>query len=266
MISIFTVPFVHAAVPGTSSHVFVTSTLSGEKQILFVPANSTGSQAYPDWNITIIGSGSFSIAKGNLTIESGYSSGVDNIPLSFPQGSIVSIYVTFLGTTYSFADVSITGPLTNLVTQYVTVSSSYPGQNQFLTVLPGQSGVLMYPDWNLSLYSSVPSAYSIYVGTQMFRNGTFTGQKYVTMNVSGSPASITVAIGSKTFRFQNEIIATVPLHKYYGPTPPPLIYTTAQYEEGIAKAFVASLFAIFVSLLTVRKYVIEREKREVLNI
>ena len=41
------------------------------------------------------------------------------------------------------------------------------------------------------------------------------------------------------------------------------IVTVQEYEYGIARAFVASLFAILISILSVRKWVIEREKREV---
>ena len=85
-------------------------------------------------------------------------------------------------------------------------------------------------------------------------------------NVSGSSATVTIGLGNKIFKYSNEIIATVPIQKYYGPKPPPLQYTLSEYEYGIARAFVASAFAIIIALFTARKYLLEKERREVIRI
>ena len=85
-------------------------------------------------------------------------------------------------------------------------------------------------------------------------------------NVSGSSATVTIGLGNKIFKYSNEIIATVPIQKYYGPKPPPLQYTLSEYEYGIARAFVASAFAIIIALFTARKYLLEKERWEVIRI
>ena len=116
------------------------------------------------------------------------------------------------------------------------------------------------------MISSQESNYEIYLGGSLQKNGTIAGTDTVFLNITGSSASVTVQIGSNVYHFDNEIIARVPLQKYYGPKPPPLQYTLSEYEYGIARAFVASAFAIIIALLTARKYLLEKERREVVRI
>ena len=242
--------------------ILIYSSIPGGSQYLYVPDNSSGIQAYPDWTITFLQSGSYRIVYNGSTLDSGNAVPGYSLNHVFHSGQI-SIYILQDGSNYTFSDISIVGQLSSTVTQYVSVVSSFSGQNQYLSVIPGQQGVLMYEDWNLSMYSSINASYSVQVNSQMQYQGFILGHRYIHLTFTSSPVSVIVTIGSQEFRFPDEIITTVPLEHYYGPKPPPLVYTIPEYEAGIEKAFAASVFAILISILSVRKYVIEKEKREV---
>jgi hypothetical protein len=242
--------------------ILIYSSIPGGSQYLYVPDNSSGIQAYPDWTITFLQSGSYRIVYNGSTLDSGNAIPGYSLNHVFHSGQI-SIYILQDGSNYTFSDISIVGQLSSTVTQYVSVVSSFSGQNQYLSVIPGQQGVLMYEDWNLSMYSSINASYSVQVNSQMQYQGFILGHRYIHLTFTSSPVSVIVTIGSQVFRFPDEIITTVPLEHYYGPKPPPLVYTIPEYEAGIEKAFAASVFAILISILSVRKYVIEKEKREV---
>ena len=250
-----------AAGQGTQG-ILIYSSIPGGSQYLYVPDNSSGIQAYPDWTITFLQSGSYRIVYNGSTLDSGNAVPGYSLNHVFHSGQI-SIYILQDGSNYTFSDISIVGQLSSTVTQYVSVVSSFSGQNQYLSVIPGQQGVLMYEDWNLSMYSSINASYSVQVNSQMQYQGFILGHRYIHLTFTSSPVSVIVTIGSQSFRFPDEIITTVPLEHYYGPKPPPLVYTIPEYEAGIEKAFAASVFAILISILSVRKYVIEKEKREV---
>jgi len=266
IISAILIPGAYASgVP--SPHVIVYSTLNGGNQDLYVPVNSSGDQVYPDWHIYLYGSGHFSFRINGSTVESGDSLGAFNFSYTWnlPAGSYANATLIFAGTAYTFSDI-LTGLLSNKSIESVTVSSSYPGQDQFLTVSSGTSGALMYPHWIVSLKSTQNESYSIYVNGQEILSGYVYGSKTVDFNVSGSSASVIVGLGSKVYKYPKELIATIPIQKYYGPKPPALQYTLAEYEYGIARAFVASAFAILISLFTARKYLLEKERREAIRI
>ena len=251
----------------TPSHILIYSTYGNSNEELFVPANSSGLDVYPVWHIHLYGSGSFNMKVNGSTVETGYSNGQFSFSYSFssPGGTHINASVKFSGITYSFNDI-ITGPLSNQAIESVSVSSSYTGQNQFLTVQPGKSGALMYPHWTIKMESTQNETYSIVLDGQTMASGNVHGNKSVNLNVSGTSASVVVGIGSHVFSFPHEIIATVPIQKFYGPRPPPLVFTTAQYEEGLVKAFIASFFAILISFLGVRNWILEQRKREVMVI
>ena len=121
----------------------------------------------------------------------------------------------------------------------------------------------MFPTWTVAFHSTQRLNYSIYVKGKLVESGSVIGNKNVSFNVSGSSVSVQVILGTKTYSYPNELISSVPIEKYYGPKPPAALYTLTQYEYGIARAFVASLFTVLVLLLSERKIIIEREKREV---
>ena len=265
LIGLVFAPVVDASPP--SGHVIIYSTYGSGNEDLYVPVNSTGVTVYPDWHVYLYGSGSFSFAVNGTAVESGVSLGVFNFTYvwNLPGGSSASAVLVFQGVSYSFADI-ITGPLSNQAIESVSVSSSYPGQDQFLTVAPGTSGALMYPDWSVTMQSTQNVSYSIYLNGQELMSGHVYGSRTVDFNISGSSATVTIGLGNGIFKFPNELVATIPIQKYYGPQPPSLQYTFSQYEYGIARAFVASFFAIMIALFTARKYLLEKERREVIRI
>ena len=257
-------PAVSASNGSTSQHVSIYSTFSGKNEELYVPVNSSGILVYPDWHIWLYGSGSFTFSSNGTTIETGASLGSYDFSYTFPgpSGSTANATLVFQGITYSFSD-TIIGPLSHHVIESVSVSSSYPGQDQFLTLSPGISGGLMYPHWVATLQSSENESYSILVNGQQIDSGTVVGTKTVDFNVTGNATSVSIGLGTHVYKYPDEIISTVPIQKYYGPKPPTLQYTFAEYEFGIIKAFIASLFAVVIASFSVRKWVVEHEKREV---
>ncbi len=266
LISLIFVPAVSATSP-VSPHVMVYSTYDSSSEYLYVPVNSTGQYAYPDWHIFLYGSGSFRFSVNGSNVETGVSTGEFNFSYDWTltSGEFANATLVFGGVSYSFSTI-ITGPLSNRVISSVSVESSYPGQDQFLTVAPGTSGALMYPHWIVTMQSSQNVSYSVYLNGQELLSGYVYGSRTVDFNVSGSSATVTIGLGDQVYKFSNEIIATVPIQKYYGPKPPSLAYTVAEYEYGIARAFVASLFSIIIALFTSRKYLIEKVRREVIRI
>jgi len=265
LLGLISMPSAYASVP--SPHVTVYSTYGSSNQELYVPVNTSGTEAYPDWHVYLYGAGSFDFSVNGSTVESGVSLGAFNFTYIWvlPGGADANATLVFSGITYTFSTV-ITGPLSNRVIQSVTVSSSYAGQDQYLTVAPGTSGALMYPHWTVSMQSTQNVSYSIYLNGQNLMSGYVYGSKTVDFNVSGSSATVTIGLGKQVYKFPNELIATIPIQKYYGPKPPALQYTLSEYEYGIARAFVASAFAIIIALFTARKYLLEKERREVVRI
>ena len=255
------------ATGSTSQHVSIYSTFSGKNEELYVPVNSSGILVYPDWHIWLYGSGSFTFSSNGTTIETGVSLGTFDFSYTFPgpSGSTANASLVFQGVTYTFSD-TIIGPLSHHVIESVSVSSSYPGQDQFLTLSPGISGGLMYPHWVATLQSSENESYSILVNGQQIASGTVVGTKTVDFNVTGNVTSVSIGLGTHVYKYPDDTIATVPIQKYYGPKPPTLQYTFAEYEYGIIKAFVASLFAVVIALFTGKKYLVEKERREVIRI
>ena len=260
-------PAIASSSGSTSQHVSIYSTFSGKNEELYVPVNSSGILVYPDWHIWLYGSGSFTFSSNGTTIETGVSLGTFDFSYTFPgpSGTTANASLVFQGVTYTFS-VTIIGPLSHHVIESVSVSSSCPGQDQFLTIAPGISGGLMYPHWVATLQSSENESYSVLVNGQQIASGTVVGTKTVDFNVTGNVTSVSIGLGTHVYKYPDETIASVPIQKYYGPKPPTLQYTFAEYEYGIMKAFIASLFAVLIGLFTGKKYLVEKERREVIRI
>ena len=124
----------------------------------------------------------------------------------------------------------------------------------------------MYPHWIVTMQSTTNESYSVYLNGKELMFGYVYGSKTVDFNVSGSSATVTIGLGNQVYKYPNELVAKIPIQKCYGPKPPPLQYTLSEYEFGIARAFVASAFAIIIALFTARKYLLEKERREVVRI
>jgi hypothetical protein len=147
---------------------------------------------------------------------------------------------------------------------YVFLSSSLPGQSQFLTVSDNVSGALLYPDLAIRLISSSTTPYYIYINGKEESSGNVSGIRDIAYNISSgtSKVSISVQMGNKTWNYPNELVSSLPVSKYYGPRPPAALYTYFQYEEAIVKGFVAGIFGVAIAMFSGRKYILEKEKRE----
>ena len=147
---------------------------------------------------------------------------------------------------------------------YVLLSSSLPGQSQFLTVSDNVSGALLYPDLAIRLISSSTTPYHIYINGKEESSGNVSGIRDIAYNISSgtSKVSISVQMGNKTWNYPNELVSSLPVSKYYGPRPPAALYTYFQYEEAIVKGFVAGIFGVAIAMFSGRKYILEKEKRE----
>lgn len=259
-------PEVATASQPASGHVVVYSTIANSNDLLYIPVNSTNVQAYPVWHVYLFGSGSFSFKANGTTVETGVSLGACNFTYSWhTYDKYANASLVFSGVTYSFHAI-LSGILTRHEVESVSIVSSYPGQKQYLSVSPGQSGALMYPHWMVTFISTENTSYSINVNGQTIQSGTVVGTQTIDFNITGSTASVIIGLGTHVYKYPDEIIASTPIQKYYAPKPPSLAYTVSQYELGIAKAFVASGFAIAIALFTARKYLLEKEKREVMRI
>ena len=199
-------PEIASSSGSTSQHVSIYSTFSGKNEELYVPVNSSGILVYPDWHIWLYGSGSFTFSSNGTTIETGVSLGTFDFSYTFPgaAGSTANASLIFQGVTYSFSD-TIIGPLSHHVIESVSVSSSYPGQDQFLTVASGISGGLMYPHWVATLQSSENESYSILVNGQQIASGTVVGTKTVDFNVTGNVTSVSIGLGTHVYKYPDEI-------------------------------------------------------------
>ena len=252
----------------TTSHasptVQIYSSCQEGNQYLYVPLNSSGISVFPVWQIYLYGNGNFDLYVNNSVVESGVV--VHSIHVTYnwngEKGNRTAARLEFNNLNYTFNDI-LSGPLNDQIIQSVSVTSVLKGQNQVLAAESNVSGDLMFPTWTVAFHSTQRLNYSIYIKGKVIESGSVLGNKNVTFNVSGSSVSVQVILGTKTYSYPNELISSVPIEKYYGPKPPAARYTLTQYEYGIARAFVASLFTVLVLLLSERKIIIEREKREV---
>ena len=150
----------------------------------------------------------------------------------------------------------------------VFISSSLPGQSQYLSVPQNTSGALLYPDLSIKIIASVNSSYDVYIDGKIISSGNVSGIKdipYVIPNGT-SKVSISVGVGQTDWNFPNEVVSSIPVSKYYGPKPPALQYTYLQIQMAIAKGFVSAIFGIAIAMFTARKFILEKEKREAIFI
>ncbi len=267
-----------ALIPGVSSAASISPAVSGpmapqlniitcmphSSDIRDLPANDSNIEEYPIWNVTFYDPLHFLIEVDNKTVETGTGPISLSLNLSFYEKQYVNVNITIGKTLYQYKNIQITGLPPAVGIQYSTIISYLPGQDQYLYAFQNHSE-LMYPDWEIYLFSSSYNPYTIYENGRLIESGHIVGSKTIYLNVTGASVSLDISIGSKLYKYPDESIASEPLDKLYQKAPPPLVYTVQQYEYGLVKAFVASLFAILISLLSVKKYATEHRKREVIR-
>lgn len=263
VISFLSLSLVPASSAGGIPHtpqVQVYTSLNNTKQYLFMPLNSTGLNAYPEWHISIFSAQNYELyVNGNLT-----ESGIGPISLleGFYQYNNLTVQVKVGNTLYTFTDEVIIGSQPTVNVQSVSAISSYRGQNQQLTAIPGESGQLMYSNWTITLKSGSNETYVIYEGKNKVDSGYVLGTTQIFLNISKGPVTVTVGLGSRTYVFSNELIATVPLKQYYSPPKPPLVATALDIVYAIGIGVVVFAIWIVVAGTTFRPWIMDRMKRK----
>lgn len=237
----------------------ITTSMPNSNDIRSLPANASNIEEYPIWNVTFYTSLPYSITINNKVMETGSGPITVTLNLTQYENSGITANITIGKTVYHYENIKITGLPPTVGIQYATVISYYPGEKQYLYGFAGQTGELMYPHWEIYLFSSFYYPYSVYEnGTEIF-SGHIVGSKTLYLNLTGSVVSVIVSIGPHVYNYKNEDIATVPLNKYYAPPPPPLIFDMYQYERGLALAVLASFMSLSTAMILVRKAVREKE-------
>jgi hypothetical protein len=149
----------------------------------------------------------------------------------------------------------------------VYIVSTYPDQSQQLYAAPGQSGILMYPYWNISLVSEAPHAvnYSVYINGLLISKGTFTRTYNVVKFINSSIATAQVSIGFTVYRFTDLPISSIPLNVLYAPPPPVPIYTQIFLDIFQVKAMVAAALSLIFSVMVVGKLTVAKKERTVIG-
>ena len=147
----------------------------------------------------------------------------------------------------------------------VYIVSTYPGQPQQLFAYPGQSGVLMYPYWNITISTSALEVYSVYVNGDHVSNGSARGMIYSTVYLNGSVASAVVGVGNHIYNFKNLPISVIPLSQKYAPKPPVPIYTQAFLDLFKIKTIVGAILVLFGSIAIVGQMAISKKERSIIS-
>jgi hypothetical protein len=229
---------------------FIVSGNGDNSAFLSVPLNSSNVNVFTNWEIYFIQSGPYSMSYNGTVIKSGYADSGTVINQSFPAniGAVFNVSITFQGHNYHFNDIA-QDSLSFINSQSVSVSTSYPGENQFLTASNGQEGVLLYPNWEITLRTDFKENYTITLNGGIVKSGEIDGITSIPLSVNGTTATVMVSLGGKVYTYRNEFIANIPLQKYYGPKGP---QNTATFDDiifGLLKG------AIAVSVLGIIAYV-----------
>ena len=260
LLSLPLVPTSSASGMPRTPQVQVYTSLNDTNQYLFMPLNSSGLNAYPDWHISIFSSQNYELyINGNLS-----ENGIGPITLleGFYQDSNITVQVKVGNTIYSFTNEIIIGSQPTVNVQSVSAVSSYRGQNQQLTALPGESGQLMYSNWTITLKSGSNETYVIYEGKNKVESGYVLGTTQIFLNISKGPVTVTVGLGTKTYVFSNELIASVPLKQYYSPPKPPLVATALDIVFAIGIGVIVFAIWVVVAGATFRPWIMDRMKRK----
>ena len=273
--SLFFAALIPAAASGSSISPAVSASAAPQLNIITcmphsndirdLPANDSNIEEYPIWNITFYDPLHFVVQADNKIVETGTGPISLSLNLSLYENKYVNVNITIGKTLYQYKNIQITGLPPEVGIQYATIISYLPGQDQYLYAFQNHSE-LMYPDWEIYLFSSSYNPYKIYENGTLIASGHIVGSKTIYLNVTLSAVTLDISIGSVLYKYPDESIASKPLDKLYQKPPPPLVYTVEQYEYGLVKAFVASMFAVLIGLFTGKKYLIEKERREVIRI
>ena len=241
-----------AAVPSGSSFVII-ETADAYNTTSIVNFGESNQTALPQWTFNFYGNSTYSIYINGGLLRSGFTPS-DMTPFSVPttlSPGIYNVTVILNGVNYTAHNVHVVASYSSVNIANAYLFSTYPGQSQILAAYSGDSGELMYPYWNITLFSTQIEPYSVIVNGIQIKSGTIDGEVYVNDYINGSTASAAVVIGDKFFNFTDEAVSTVPLSKHYAPPAPPLLYGQAYLAVFQVKSILAAMFSLMVALLMV---------------
>ena len=221
-----------------------------------IPVDAHNVSVLPDVSVIIYGFGNFNVTLDNKTIEQGVST--TSMYVNFTLSANVSHNITILlnGAIYSqMTDLHVVSVATFTNVQLVFISSTFPGQSQDLYAHPqstkNESVQQMYPYFNITMVSSYPQHYAVYVNGNEIQSGTANGIVNVLYHDNGSVATVTVGLGVTVYKFPSLAISQVPLRVKYQPPTPPALYTqefldifTVKVDAGVILAIVGVALVI----------------------
>jgi hypothetical protein len=256
--------YVPAGITPTTSpitpNIIITSHINNEKQLLYLPENSTNLQMYPLWNISILTSQAFLIRVNGKQVSSG--SGPITMQENMSLYRTVDMNITLGNTVYHYSGISIVGIPPKVAIYSVSIVTNYPGQSQYLQVKPGLRGELTYPDWNITMLSSNNVTYKIYENGLEITSGTTLGKRYFDLNITGNTTSVIVVLGSHIYNFKGELVAHVPISQYYKPKPPPLVATALDVAISFVRGIVIVFLAVLSGMMLSRRYIMAKKDME----
>lgn len=230
----------------------------------YIPMNSVNATSLPDITIEIIGSVNYTVLLGNKTVQTGFTPAIAKVNFTLPDNGTYNITVIIAGVVFgTIKDLHVVPFASFKNIQGVYIVSTYPGQSQQLYAAPGQSNILMYPYWNITMYSSTNVSYSVYVDGSFVSAGHMAGHKTVRVYVNTTVASAVVGLGHTVYNFSNMPISSVPLRIYYSPPAPKLLFSSAYVLDILAKAGIASILGLMAAIFIAGKLEVARKERTV---
>lgn len=246
------------------AYVYSTSATVANVSV-YIPFGSNNTTSLRDITVVIYGSVAFNVSYNGRSVETGFSTSEKYVNFTLGNGTY-NLTVKLNHALY--------GQITNLHTtkfvsvyalQGVYIYSTYKGQSQQLYAAPGQTNILMYPIWNITMYSSTVTTYSVYVNAAFVSSGTFVGVKQIAVDVNTSVGSAVIGVGNTIYKFTNLPISSVPLKKYYAPPAPALAFTAEVLDEYLVKAGIASGLSLVAAVLIVGRITVSKLERTVVG-
>ena len=260
-----TVPNVSSSLNSTYGAYVYSTSPSVANVSVFMPFGSVNITSLRDITVVIFGSTSYNVSYGNVTVLTGFTTSVKYVNFTLGNGTY-DLNVMLNGALYGqITDLHTSAFASMYAVEGVYIYSTYPGQAQQLYAAPGQSNVLMYPTWNITMYSSVPVTYTIYVNGSFVTSGKLIGTKVFSIDINASIGSAIVGLGNTVYKFSNLPISKVPLRKYYAPPPPALRFTAQVLDLYIIKAAVASGLSILAAIFIVGRLTVSKIERTVVG-
>ncbi len=155
---------------------------------------------------------------------------------------------------------------------YVSITSSFPGQPQELSVPKNGSGFFMYPLWTFTLFSDAGkgniTTYQIYVNGLELTSGSFNFMTSYSTNMSFNMVNVSIIIqssaGVQVWNYHDIPILHSTLSSYYKATfiEKP-VYTVTQYLEFGAKIALTAVFVLIASYFVVYKSYVKKKEETV---